>query len=58
MEEVWGLLLLMVWGLMLLRVWLVVVLVLGLVLLLMLLLLLRGRWVVENLLSSLLNLMI
>jgi len=55
MEEVWGLLLLMVRGLMLMKVWLVVVLVLLLVLML---LLLRGSWVVENLLSSLLDMMI
>ena len=57
MEEIWGLLLLMVRGMMLLKVWLVVVLVLLLLLVLMLLLL-RGSWVVKNLLSSLLNMMI
>lgn len=51
MEEVWGLLLLMVRGLMLLKLWLVLVL-------LLVLLLLRSCWVVENLLSSLLNMMI
>jgi hypothetical protein len=60
-EEVWGLLLLVVRGLMLLKVWLVLVLILLLVLqllvLLLKLLLLRGSWVVENLLSSLLNML-
>jgi dolichol kinase len=58
MEEVWGLLLLMVRGLMLLKLWLVVVVLVLLLVLLLLLLLLRGSWVVENLLSSLLNMMI
>ena len=53
-EEVWGLLLLMVRGLMTLKYWRVLVLLLvqGM---LLLLLMLRGRLVVENLLSSLLN---
>ena len=51
MEEVWGLLLLVVRGLMLLKVWLVEVL------LLLVLLLLRGSWIVENLLSSLLKML-
>ena len=41
---------------MLLKVWLVVLLVL--VLLLLVLLMLRGRWVIENLLSSLLDMRI
>ena len=53
-EEVWGLLLLMVRGLMSLKLWrlLVLLLVQGM---LLLLLMLRGRLVVEKLLSSLLN---